>query len=209
MLVSEGDEGVSRDEEFVLEVAKEVEVVELSLNSVVGLSEPRTMKLKGEIHGKEVVVFIDCGATHNFISKSVVESLQILRQGTSQYGVVIGSGKQIRGMGVCKGVVLQLQGITIIEDFLPLPLGSTDVILGLKWLATLGEMRDDWRKLTMSFELGGKTVIFQGDPSQIKARVSLKTMVNELQQEKMGLMVELYQLTVNNENSENITPKVQ
>ena len=32
----------------------------------------------------------------------------------------------------------------------------------------------------MSFELGGKMVIFQGDPSQIKARVSLKTMVNEL-----------------------------
>ena len=82
MLVSEGDEGVSGDEEFVLEVAEEVEVVELSLNSVAGLSEPRTMKLKGEIHGKEVVVFIDCGATHNFIFKSVVESLQIPRQGT-------------------------------------------------------------------------------------------------------------------------------
>ena len=95
-------------------------------------------------------------------------------------------------MGVCKGVVLQLQGITIVEDFLPLPLGSTDVILGLKWLATLGETRDDWRKLTMSFELGGKTVIFQGDPSLIKARFSLKTMIKELQQEKMGIMVELY-----------------
>ena len=52
-------------------------------------------------------------------------------------------------------------------------------------------------------------MIFQGDPSPIKVRVSLKTMVNELQQEKMGLMVELYQLTVNNENSENVTPKVQ
>ena len=77
----------------------------------------------------------------------------------SQYGVVIGSGKQIRGMGVCKGVVLQLQGITIVEDFLPLPLGSIDVILGLKWLANLGETRDDWRKLTMSFELGRKMVI--------------------------------------------------
>ena len=75
MLVSEGDEGVSGDEEFVLEVVEEVEVVELSLNSVVGLLEPRTMILKGEIHRKEVVVFIDCGATHNFISKSVVESL--------------------------------------------------------------------------------------------------------------------------------------
>ena len=122
--------------------------------------------------------------------------------------MVIGSGKQIRGMGVCKGVVLQLQGITIIEDFLPLPLGSTDVILRLKWLATLGETRDDWRKLTMSFELGGKTMIFQR-ASLIKARVSFKPMVKELQQVKMGLMVELYQLTVNNENSENVTPKEQ
>ena len=75
LLVSEGDEGVSGDEEFVSEVAKEVEAVELSLNSVVGLSEQCTMKLKGEIHGKEVVVLIDCGATRNFISKLVVESL--------------------------------------------------------------------------------------------------------------------------------------
>ena len=55
------------------------------------------------------------------------------------------------------------------------------MILGLKWLATLRETRDDWRKLTMSFELGGKTVICQGDPSLIKARFSLKTMIKELQ----------------------------
>ena len=122
--------------------------------------------------------------------------------------MVIGLGKQIRGMSICK-VILQLQGITIVEDFLPLPLGSTDVILGLKWLATLGETRDDWRNLTMSFELGGKTVILQGGPNLTKARVSLKTMVKVLQQEQMGLMVELYQLTVNNENSGNVTLEVQ
>ena len=65
---------MSGDEEFVPEVAGEVEVVELSLNSVVGLSEPR-IKLRGEIQGKKVVVLIDCRATHNFISKPVVELL--------------------------------------------------------------------------------------------------------------------------------------
>ena len=70
---------MSGDEEFVPEVVEEVEAIKLSLNSVVGLSEPHTMKLKGEIQGKEVVVLIDCGATHNFISKPVVESLQIPR----------------------------------------------------------------------------------------------------------------------------------
>ena len=67
------------DEEFLPKVAEEVEAIELSLNSVVGVSEPHTMKLRGEIQGKEVVVLIDCGATYNFISKPVVESLQIPR----------------------------------------------------------------------------------------------------------------------------------
>ena len=48
------------------------EVVELSLNSVVGLTPPLTMKIKGEIDGQEVVVLIDSGASHNFIAAELV-----------------------------------------------------------------------------------------------------------------------------------------
>ena len=66
---------MSGNDELVPEVAEEVEAVKLSLNFVVGLSKPCTMKFKGEIQGKEVVVLIDCGAAHNFFSKPVVESL--------------------------------------------------------------------------------------------------------------------------------------
>ena len=39
-------------------------VVELSINSVVGLTNPVTMKVRGNIFGEEVVVLIDCGVTH-------------------------------------------------------------------------------------------------------------------------------------------------
>ena len=48
------------------------EVVELSLNSVVDLSTSKTMKLKGKIGYQEVIILIDCGATHTFISNKVV-----------------------------------------------------------------------------------------------------------------------------------------
>lgn len=48
----------------VLEVSNNVEVV---LRSVLGFSAKWTMKLKGMIVGKEVLVMVDCGATHNFI----------------------------------------------------------------------------------------------------------------------------------------------
>lgn len=57
----------------LIELREEVEaVVELSINSVVGLSNLSTLKVKGRIHGEVVVVLIDCGAMHNLISKKLV-----------------------------------------------------------------------------------------------------------------------------------------
>ena len=52
--------------------------IELSLNSVVGLTSPGTMKVRGKLNGVDVVVLIDCGATHNFIADKLVNSPNLL-----------------------------------------------------------------------------------------------------------------------------------
>ena len=62
------------------------------------------------------------------------------------------------------------------EDFLPLELGSANVILGIKWLESLGGMQVDWQNLTMRFQVGGVLVIIQGDPNLSNSLVSLKTL---------------------------------
>lgn len=43
---------------------------------------------------------------------------------------MLGTGSLVRE-GICRGVLLQFPGAEIIEDFLPLELGNTDVILGI------------------------------------------------------------------------------
>lgn len=48
---------------------------EISLNYVVGITSPKTFKLRGDVNGKEVITMVDPGATHNFISSIVVEAL--------------------------------------------------------------------------------------------------------------------------------------
>lgn len=48
------------------------EVIELYINSVVGLTPPQTIKIRGKIEGQEVVVLIDSGASHNFIASELV-----------------------------------------------------------------------------------------------------------------------------------------
>ena len=69
--------------EVITEIDKEEEIeeaaekVELTLRSVFGFSTPGTMKLKGKIGDREVIVLIDCGATHNFIHQQLVDKLKI------------------------------------------------------------------------------------------------------------------------------------
>ena len=117
------------------------DAVELSLNSVVGLTTSGTMNIKGTIRSKEVIILVDSGATHNLLSLELVQQLALPLTTTTNYGVMMGTGISVKGKGICRGVCISIQGLTIVEDFLPLKLGNTDVILGMPWLGTLGDVK--------------------------------------------------------------------
>ena len=51
---------------------EEVEPIGMSLHSIVGITNPKTMKLLGKIGLNELIVMIDPGATNNFISNQAV-----------------------------------------------------------------------------------------------------------------------------------------
>ena len=95
-------------------------MVEISLNYVVGLTTPTTMKLCGMIGPQEVVVLIDSWATHNFISIDLVKKLAIPMVTTEGYGVLMKTRLSVWGEGVCKSIVLSFHVIEAAEDFLPL-----------------------------------------------------------------------------------------
>ena len=148
------EEEVEQKELNVAEVIQEEHaVVELSINSVVGLSNPGTMKVKGKLLGREIIVLIDCGATHNFISESLVEELQISTKSTTNYGVILGSGTAIKGKGVCEAIEMMIGEWRVIDDFLLLELGGVDAILGMQWLYSLGITEVDWKNLILTFKL--------------------------------------------------------
>lgn len=91
------------------------EVAELSVNSVVGLSAPHTIKLRGTINGEEVVVLIDSGATHNFISESLVRRLGLTRGTSRGYGVMVGGGMIVQGKGICEEVQLKCSSLKFLS----------------------------------------------------------------------------------------------
>lgn len=132
-----------------------LDTAEMSLNSVVGFTPNHTMKIKGKIGDREVIVLVDNGATHSFISNHVVQELGLPVSDTGSFGVVMGTGRIEKSRGVCRSILVTFLEVQVLKDFLPLDLGSTDVILGAQWLQTLGEMKVNWKLLKMEFDTNG------------------------------------------------------
>lgn len=90
------DESLDAEETTTMEREPELRQPEISLNSVVGITSPKTMKLVGEVQGHKVVVMIDPGATHNFVSLETVQKLGITVLPSKEFGVSVGTGDDIQ-----------------------------------------------------------------------------------------------------------------
>lgn len=69
---------------------------------------------------------------------------------------------------VCKNLQWLLQGATFSSDFLLLPLGNVDIVLGLQWLNTLGRILFDFRNRTIEFIHQGRKHVLRGATTQLK-----------------------------------------
>lgn len=114
---------------------------------------------KAFMGGQQVVVLIDCGAMHNFISPDLTEGLDLEVSTTPNHGVWVRNGKTHVGQAICKRLHLQWGELYICEDFLPMPMRSSNIILRMKWLASVGETHDDWKKLTMTTTVNSGEIV--------------------------------------------------
>ncbi|KAL5548338.1 hypothetical protein UlMin_003569 [Ulmus minor] len=109
----------------------------LSFNSLLGFTSSHTMKVKGFLGTREVVILFDSGVSHNFIASTLVRELKLPCEATFGLGVRVGNMMSFEQQRICKGVKLEIQGCRVQEDFFLFELGSADVVLGVTWLYTL------------------------------------------------------------------------
>lgn len=68
----------------------------------------------------------------------------------------------MKGKGICFGVIVELPGVSVMEDFLPIELNDLDIILGMQQLQSMGKMEVDWPALSMTFIRGDKDNLKRG-----------------------------------------------
>lgn len=80
---------------------------------------------------------------------------------TTIFSIILDDGSLVQARGICKNMPLRLD----IELFyincyvfpISSPISSVDMILGVSWLATFGEVQANRQKLTMELTVQGRT----------------------------------------------------
>ena len=89
-------------------------------------------------------------------------------QPSPHLNVIVGNGDSLQCAGLCSQIPIQLALITFNLDLYLLPIYGVDLVFGVQWLADLGEVVFEYRKLYMTFHHDGAQVILHGlKPAQL------------------------------------------
>ncbi|GAU21227.1 hypothetical protein TSUD_11450 [Trifolium subterraneum] len=144
------------------EVSEEEEIECKGMGMLGSMGEYRTMKIEGTMENVGVLILIDSGASHNFISPKLTRALGLTVTSISARSIKLGDGHKFFSQGVCEGITISLGPVEVKIDALVLELGGLDVVLGVSWLSTLGKVVMDWSTLSMQFYYHGQMVKLQG-----------------------------------------------
>ena len=129
---------------------------EISLNALIGRQSCSTIRITGQIRGQQVLILIDSGSTHNFLSMGVVKRVGISIDCLEPLNVQMENGEIVSCNGICRQVSITLENPVIKDDFYPFELGNVDVVLRVKWLALLDTVQANWRHMFLKFQQGRK-----------------------------------------------------
>ena len=113
-------------------------------------------------------VLFDSGASHSFITASVVIELG-LEVETLEEPLYVSSPLGIRariGM-ICRGCELEISGTLLTVDLRIMDMSEFDVILGMDWMTAYRVVIDCERMRVTAYTQDGTRVVFQGDKHDI------------------------------------------
>ncbi|GER50518.1 ty3-gypsy retrotransposon protein [Striga asiatica] len=207
-LIAAEDENTDVMSDFGLEESQQLQAeineaqlhfLDLPLTAIGGIDGPRTMKFSGHVYGEPVTIMVDSGASHNFISTKLAQKIPQPIEQTVRFGVRLGDGSRATSTGKYSNLPIQLQSIMMSLDCYIFPLGGIDIILGVAWLQTLGDIKANLTKMSIEFLQDNEEICLLGDPSLSRAPISLSSLQQMDDDIEYGLL--LWQITSSTETS--------
>ncbi|PHT67372.1 hypothetical protein T459_26859 [Capsicum annuum] len=164
-LVEEHNREVQEEHVDPLELVQPVEHMEISMHALNGSLGFRTLKVIGYHSKMGLHILIDTGSSHNFIDPELVRKLGCEVRCINPEVVAAANGSM--KVDQMTTITWLLQGAEFCADFLLLPLGYCGVVFRFQWLLTLGDIKLNFRNLTMEFWHKGRKHLLRGSDSQV------------------------------------------
>ncbi|XP_021974525.1 uncharacterized protein LOC110869591 [Helianthus annuus] len=160
----------------VIEVQEMEGSLQISLNAILGIPSYNTMRIVGTIGTKQLQILVDSGSTHNFLNEELARRLQCPTIEVPSLSVAVADGNKMSCVQLCQNFQWMMQGVWYKSDVLLLPLKNYDMVLGIQWLSTLGDISWNFKELIMKFSLGNNQFELKGTNNQGLTLVSLEKM---------------------------------
>nr|GEV71901.1 hypothetical protein [Tanacetum cinerariifolium] len=149
-------------EEEVLETEEIIEYTpHISLNAINGTNTYQTMRVCGHVGKHKLYILIDCGSTHNFLDLNTAKKLGCQLTSTYPFQVEIAGAHQLVSKYMCKNFRWKLYGKEFSTDVMIIPLGGCEMVLGIQWLSTLGNIISNFKELRVEFKHNGRKVVLR------------------------------------------------
>jgi hypothetical protein len=110
-----------------------------------------------------MTTLVDGGATHNFIDASLVARRGLRTEEFEGFHVAVADGYMMTCLDMIPNLEVELGNYTLTDTFYVVDLSDTNVVLGVQWLYSLGEIGFNYQTLTMSFrDANGSRVVLRG-----------------------------------------------
>ena len=135
---------------------------QLSLNALAGTAQGDALVVRDLVQNKVMLILIDSGSSHSFISQSFLQKLHIPIVPMSPQQVKLANGHILVTNQWVPNLEWWCDGYTVHTNMKVLDLPAYDAILGYDWLQANSPMKCDWAVKTMEFQHNGQAVVLKG-----------------------------------------------
>ena len=123
---------------------------------------------------------IDYGSTHNFIHCKIAKESNCVLYLASKCQVMVVSGGTINCFGKCHNIRLSMGEHVLNSPMLSVPMGGTDVVLGVQWLQSLGTIDFNFQEIFIKFSSEGNKVELRAIAGKQRKIISSNVITNLL-----------------------------
>jgi predicted aspartyl protease len=105
-----------------------------------GTEGSKTIRLRATVGDQVMILLIDSGSTHTFVTKAFAERAGCMISPVSPLPVKIANGHRMISDAQVVGLPWTVGETTFTTDMRVLELGAYDVVLGMNWLKCFGAM---------------------------------------------------------------------